>query len=94
MFDFNVFSHHRVAAIILAGLCAWVSLSLIARMWFVHRRAGLIKKLFWSLVLLVPIAGWIFYGALFHPPSVTGIRAPEDQSGENTPFGTLLPPVR
>jgi hypothetical protein len=80
MLDFDVLSHHRVAAVILTGVWAWISLSLIARMWLVHRRARFIKKLFWSFVLLVPIAGWIFYGALFHPPSVSDIRAPEEHS--------------
>ena len=37
-------------------------------------------KLVWSVLLLVPLLGWIFYGAFFQPPSVSENRAPTEHS--------------
>jgi len=81
MIDAANFRHdHPMVLLIIFAVCAWISLSLIARMWLVHRRAGLLKKLFWSVALLVPPLGWIFYGAFFRPPSVSENRAPTEHS--------------
>lgn len=34
------------------------------------------KKVGWSLVLLIPFAGWIFYGAFYAPLSENSVPAP------------------
>ena len=44
----------------------WVSLSLIVRLWLVHRSTPLLRKLCWSVALLLPFVGWFFYAAFFH----------------------------
>ncbi|MES2572349.1 MAG: hypothetical protein V4710_20130, partial [Verrucomicrobiota bacterium] len=41
--------------------------SLIIRMWFIHRNARFLKKLLWSVALLIPLFGWLFYAGLFQP---------------------------
>jgi len=76
----NLRDQHPIVMLLLVAVWAWVSLSLLSRMWVVHRRTGLLKKLFWSVVLLVPLLGWIFYGAFFQPPSVSENRAPIEHS--------------
>ena len=46
-----------------------ISGHLIIRLWSRHRDASILRKMFWSLVLLVPVCGWILYGGLFRIPS-------------------------
>lgn len=53
---------------LLVGFWIWASLTLILRIWLVHRREPEGKKLFWSVVVLVPLFGWLFYGGLFRVP--------------------------
>jgi hypothetical protein len=74
------FVGHPKLAILIAATCLFVSLCMIARLWVVHSTASLIKKVAWSIVLFVPALGWIFYGAFFRAPSVSGNRAPEEHS--------------
>ena len=64
-----------------AAASALVSASLILCLWIRHRRDSLFKRCLWSLVLLVPVIGWIFYGGLYQPPSVQ----PEDMRAKETP---------
>lgn len=56
-----------------------VSAVLIYRLWRRPDAPG--KKILWSLVLLVPLFGWIFYGALYKPPGRNTVRARGDASG-------------
>ena len=55
------------AGAILVGL-AGISLVFILHLWIAHRRASLVKKFTWSLILCLPLLGWLFYLALFTPP--------------------------
>jgi hypothetical protein len=71
---------NRTVAIVLLAISVWISLSLIARLWFIHRQRSFMAKLIWSIVLLVPLFGWIAYGAFFAPPSVSSNRAPTEHS--------------
>jgi hypothetical protein len=71
---------HPILLIVIVGVCIWITLSLIVRMWFIHRRVALATKLFWSVVLLIPLFGWIFYAAVFRPPTVSESRAPTEHS--------------
>jgi len=54
---------------IILWICLYVSTCLILRMWLRGKRERFSKKLFWSLVLLIPFIGWIFYGAFYQPLS-------------------------
>jgi hypothetical protein len=81
MSDISIFRHaHPILLAVVVAAWAWVSLSLIIRMWLLHRRSHILKKLFWSFVLLVPLLGWLFYGAFFQPPSVSENPAPTEHS--------------
>jgi hypothetical protein len=71
---------HPTVAIVLLAISLWVSFSLIARLWLIHRQRSVIAKLLWSIVLLVPLFGWIAYGAFFAPPPVSSNRAPTEHS--------------
>ena len=77
MFDLQNLRDHPVLLIVLSAIWAWVSSTLILRMWLVHRRASFMKKFFWSLILLVPFFGGMFYAGLFQVPGPHGIAAPE-----------------
>jgi hypothetical protein len=48
------------------AFCLWVSLSLIARIWILHRKDRLMKKIIWSAILMLPIMGWVFYAAFYN----------------------------
>ena len=50
---------------------AWISLTLIARLWVLHPECSSAKRISWSLILLVPLFGWIFYAGFFKAPPVT-----------------------
>lgn len=84
-------SHHIVAVICLAAFCLWVSISLILRMWIIHRRATFLKKILWSFTLLIPIFGWLCYAGLFRVPNFTDVECPDEHSRDapcigNEPF--------
>ncbi len=50
------------------AVCLAVSLCLIARLWLVHRTEGVVSRVVWSAVLLLPIFGWLFFAAFHRPP--------------------------
>ena len=64
----DLLAAHRPIAVAAAAVWAFVSFCLIARLWVVHRRARVIPKLAWSVVLLIPILGWLLFAAFFHQP--------------------------
>ena len=72
------------------AVCVFVSVCLIAQLWVTRRRDSTLRKIFWSLVLLVPIVGWIFYGGFYRPPesdaSANGSRKVALDSGESLKF--------
>jgi len=47
--------------------CLCVSLILVARIWIFHRHDKLLKKIFWSALLMLPLLGWALYGAFYSP---------------------------
>ncbi|MFC4991971.1 PLDc N-terminal domain-containing protein [Rubritalea tangerina] len=50
------------------GIAVIVSMSLIVQM--LQREGSGAKKIFWAMVLLVPLIGWMFYLAFYKvPPS-------------------------
>jgi hypothetical protein len=60
-------AHWKLSIIILAA-CVAVSLCLIARLWVMGRRVRALRKIAWSIVLFVPLFGWLFFAAFYHPP--------------------------
>ncbi len=67
---------HWTVGIWLGGFCLWLSLTLIIRMWLIHRRAAFIKKFIWSLILIIPFFGWVAYGGGFKIPAQHGDTVP------------------
>jgi hypothetical protein len=63
MFSFQLGWGEKLALV----WCLGISLCLIGRMWLKDRDAHWSKKLCWSLVLCVPLVGWVFYGAFYRP---------------------------
>jgi hypothetical protein len=61
--------------------CFCTSLYLIGRLWLSERKDRFGKKLFWSFVLLIPVIGWVFYGAFYRPLSSGNVPP----SNENPP---------
>ena len=72
--------NHPVLLIALCAIWAWVSIALVIRLWLVHWRASFVKKFLWSLMLLVPVFGWMFYGGFFQPPGFHNTPASETPS--------------
>ena len=59
-----------------------ISVALILALWVRHRRDTVLKRLGWSLVLLVPVIGGVVYGGLYRPPPVQ----PKDIRAQETPI--------
>jgi hypothetical protein len=68
--------HSHLAGTVVGAACVWISLSLIIRVWLVHGKDPLLKKLAWSLVLCFPFIGWIFSGAFFTPLTENTVKTP------------------
>ena len=66
---------YPILLIVLCALWAWVSITLVIRLWLAHRTPSFTKKFLWSLMLLVPVFGWMFYGAFFQVPGYHNIPA-------------------
>ena len=69
------------------GIIFWaasvtLSLVLIVRLWMRHARDTMIKKIFWSFVLLFPLLGVFLYAVFYDPPAPQG---PADQA-EASPY--------
>jgi hypothetical protein len=45
-----------------------ISVLLIVRLWRNRRRMSVLSRCFWSVVLLVPLFGWLFYGFVVTDP--------------------------
>ncbi len=60
-----------VIAVISESIAVWCAVNL----WRCH--ASLMRKLFWTLILLVPVVGPVFYGGMFELPAVQseGLRS-------------------
>jgi hypothetical protein len=54
----------------------WIAISgfLIFTLWRSHPQDSRIKRLLWTIVLMIPFLGWIFYGGLY--------KIPDEQSPE------------
>ncbi len=70
------YAHLHPTTVILALFYLWLSLSLIVRLWLVHRYDPFHKRVLWSLVLCVPFFGWLAYGAFYTPLTENDVRAP------------------
>ena len=66
--------------VILIILTVLVSGGLIIHLWVRHPVDTVLKRLFWSVVLLLPFVGWVLYGAFYSPPSVQ----PRDMRADET----------
>jgi hypothetical protein len=87
----DFFVAHRPLGVVIAGICAFVSLSLITRLWVLHRRARTMSKIVWSVVLLLPVFGWLFFAAFYRAPaslSWTGTEEYGYTSGGTDGHGT------
>ena len=59
---------HWNLAVVLLIVCEGVGLCLVARFWVTRRKLSVLYKLAWSVVLLVPIVGWLFFAAFCQAP--------------------------
>lgn len=74
----------QTSEIILIALLELVGLLLISHLWLRRKKVALLAKCFWTIVLLVPALGPIFYGFSGitqnphgdDPPDTTGSWAP------------------
>ena len=67
--------------ILLIAGCIVISGRLILTLWLRHGQDSGVKKMFWSLVLLIPVFGWVMYGGFHKPPGENEIKAQGGASG-------------
>ncbi len=77
----DLIATNPTATAIVAGICLWISLCLIVRLWATRRTDPALRKLVWSAVLLLPLFGWLFYGAFYRPPARQEGALPEHGQG-------------
>ena len=54
--------------VVIAAASEAIALWCVVNLW--HSRVSMIRKIVWTLILLVPVVGPVFYGGMFEPPSV------------------------
>jgi len=54
--------------------CAVVSLLLLRNLWL-KQKGTILKKIFWSVIVCIPLGGWIFYGGFYDPPGSNSTEA-------------------
>jgi hypothetical protein len=77
---FDFLAEHSHVAVAAVAIWAFVSLCLIARLWLIHSSGGAGTKLVWSLILLIPVVGWILYAGFYHAPEASGVPASTEHS--------------
>ena len=58
-----------MAPIFIAG-SIFISILLILHLWGAHPGDSTGRKLLWTLILAIPVGGWLFYGGLYKVPTV------------------------
>jgi hypothetical protein len=69
---------HPKVAVYVWGFCLYISVCLILRIWIIHRRAGFLRKMVWSLIVLIPLFGWLAYGGCFRPLETNSNPCPRE----------------
>ncbi len=61
--------------IVIAAVSGLIALCCAVNLW--RSRASLMRKFVWTLILLVPVLGLVFFGGIFEVPSVQseGLRS-------------------
>ncbi len=80
MLDPVDFQRHPVATILVLILCVGVGLRLVVHIWGAHREASVSRKLVWSIIVFIPIFGWLAYGAFFRSSLALDTSTPREQS--------------
>jgi hypothetical protein len=65
----NTLNHGEKIAL---AICLGISATLVLHLWYARRHDSVLKKCFWSLVLFVPVLGWVFYGGCYTAISPRG----------------------
>jgi len=73
--------HAGTAEIVMVGLCEIVALAAIIHLWFRKHDMLLITRLFWTIVLLVPLLGLLFYGFMRRDPPAHSDNVPDSSGG-------------
>ena len=89
VFDLRDIRNHPLLVIVLCALWAWVSITLMIRLWLVHCHASFVKKFLWSIVLLVPVLGWMLYAGLFRLPRSRYTLNNDDPGGGEEDHGSF-----
>ena len=71
----------KVHYLALAIVSLAISLTFIIFLWLKHKEDSFLKKTLWSLMLFVPLFGWLFYGALYEPLGKNAVHARGDAGG-------------
>lgn len=62
------------------AVCICVSLVLLRNLWL-KQNGPVEKKLLWSIIVCIPLIGWLFYGGFYNPPRDNPIKAKGGASG-------------
>ena len=73
--------HLDTSAIVALSICELVALIAIVRLWSGKRRMHAVARLLWSVVLLVPFFGLLFYGFTRSDPEGHSDGLPESTHG-------------
>jgi len=70
-----------VVNIVLLIIYVTVTVALLYHLWQKRPPDSVRKKLYWSIVILLPWVGWLAYGALYHPLKPNSTRPSGGASG-------------
>ena len=75
--------HLDTKAIVILSVCELAALIAIVRLWSRKRRMRVITRLLWSVVLLIPFFGLLFYGFTRSDPEGHSDDLPESTHGSD-----------
>ena len=65
--------------VVIAAASEAIALWCVVNLW--RGRASKIRKMVWTLILLFPVVGPVFYGGMFEPPSVQPEGLSQEMNG-------------
>ena len=75
--------HVDTPSLVILGLCELLALVAIIHLWFRKRQMRVITRLFWTIVLLVPFFGVLFYSFTRSDPRAHSDNVPESTYGSD-----------
>ena len=79
----GIFGTQIMSKLQIVGGLLWitVSVTLIIILWRSHPNDSIPKKVLWTIILVIPLAGWLFYGGMYRSLNPGPSKSGDGDSG-------------